>query len=684
MAQPNRQPNRLIHEASPYLQQHAYNPVDWYPWGEEALQKAKAEDKPIFLSIGYSSCHWCHVMERESFEDIDIAAILNEHFVPIKVDREERPDLDQIYQTICQLVTRGGGWPLSVWLTPDQKPFYVGTYFPPTERYGRPGFKQVLLALARAYREKRGEVTQVASDWTEAIAQLESLMPPGETIPDRQVVASAALALASRADRTHGGFGGAPKFPNTCSLELMLRHYHQTGDDLFLHLVKLTLRKMAEGGIYDQLGGGFHRYSVDARWGVPHFEKMLYDNALLPPLYLMAWQAIGDPFFGRIAAETLDYVLREMTHPEGGFYSTTDADSEGEEGKFFVFDPDDVAQAVGPDLAPLMCRYYGVTAEGNFEQTGKTVLHVAAAVEVLAQEFGLTIQEVEQRLALGRQKMLAYRQQRVPPFRDEKILTAWNGLMITAMARAGRILQEPRFTAAAEAAAQFILQKMTDQTGGLLRRYKDGRAGIPGFLEDYAYLAASLLDLYEATFNAKYLQEAVRYARETVRLFYDGAGSFYLTQEGAEALIHRPKDAADASTPAGGSVAVMTLLRLASFVQDEAFRSIPEAVFRTCRSQMEKMPGGYASLLSALDFYLSGPTEVTLVGDPPAEWLTGLGRHFDPNLVLTRTGGSRPEVPIWAGKELKDGHPTLYVCRNFACSPPATSWEEAEQYLKGR
>lgn len=676
-----RKTNRLIHEASPYLQQHAYNPVDWYPWGPEALQKAKDEDKPIFLSVGYSACHWCHVMEHESFDNPEIAAIMNEHFVCIKVDREERPDLDQIYQTVCQLVTRHGGWPLSVWLTPDQKPFYVGTYYPPTERYGRPGFRQVLLATARAYREKRAEVTRVSENWVGALAQSEATPDPAEDVPGRQAVADAAGLMAERIDREHGGFGGAPKFPSTYNLELMLRHWKTSGDDLHRELVAFTLRKMAEGGIYDQLGGGFHRYSVDDHWAVPHFEKMLYDNASLPPLYVAVWQATGDPFFRRIAEETLAYVMREMTHPEGGLYSTTDADSEGEEGKFFVFDRHDVEEAAGADLAGLMCAHYGVTEEGNFEHTGKTVLHIARSPSELASDFNLSEDEVQRRLQNGRNVMLAYREKRVPPFRDEKILCGWNGLMISAFARAGRAFRNFRFTGAARGAADFVLARLTDGQGNLLRRFKDGNAAIGGYIEDYAYFTAGLIDLYEATFDERYLQAAIRYARDSVRLFYDGQGSFYLTRADAEGLIHRPKDAMDSSTPAGSSIAVMNLLRLIPFTGDDTFRTVAEQVFKTYRLHMEKMPGGTASLLQALDLYLSSPTEVTLVGEAPEAWLAELGRLYLPDLVLTRVDGSRDEAPIWAGKTAKEGKPTLYVCRNFACSPPVTEWEHALAHL---
>ncbi len=620
-------------------------------------------------------------MEHESFSDPDIAAMMNEHFINIKVDREERPDLDQIYQSICQIVTRRGGWPLSVWLTPEQKPFYVGTYFPPTDRYGRPGFKQTLHALHRAYTEKRDEVREVSENWTSAIAQSEQVPTAAGNVPPRQLVSNAARALAKRVDREHGGFGGAPKFPNTYNLEVMLRHYKATGDQEMLGLVTLTLRKMAEGGVYDQLGGGFHRYSVDARWAVPHFEKMLYDNASLPPVYLAAWQITGDSLFRRIAEETLDYVIREMTHPEGAVYATTDADTEGEEGKFFVFDRAEVFEAVGPDLGELMCRHYGVSMEGNFEHTGKTVLHMAERADELARDLDLPVEEVEQRLQEGRRLMLAYREKRVPPFRDEKILTAWNGLMISAFARAARVLRVQRYAGAARSAADFVLRRLTDEQGGLLRRYKDGNAAIAGYIEDYAYFTAGLIDLYEATFEEGYLRKAVHYARETVRLFYDGQGSFYLTQEGAEPLIHRPRDAMDSSTPAGSSVAVHNLLRLIPFTGDDTFREIAEQVFRTYQEHMERYAGGMGTLLAALDLYHASPTEVTLVGPAPEEWLEGLGRHFEPNLLLTRIDEPRDDAPIWAGKGMQGGRPTAYVCRNFACSPPATDWSALVQHL---
>lgn len=701
----NRKFNRLIHEASPYLQQHAYNPVDWYPWGPEALQRARAENKPIFLSIGYSACHWCHVMEHESFANPEIAALLNEHFVCIKVDREERPDIDSVYMSVCQLVTKHGGWPLSVWLFPDGRPFYVGTYFPPTPRYGRPGFPQVLQTIADAWATKRAQLEEVAANWIEALRLTEAVPQAQEAIPERTIIDEAAEAMLHQIDWTHGGFGGAPKFPNSFNLQLMLRAAAGGAAEgaRMQEAVRLTLRKMAAGGIYDHLAGGFHRYSVDAQWAVPHFEKMLYDNATLAPLYLEAWQVSGDPEFRRVTEETLDWVLWGMTAPEGGFYATTDADSEGEEGRFFVFDRAEIEEAAGTDLGDLLCRHFGVTAEGNFEESGKTVLHLARTTVQLAAEDGLAEAKVAERLAEGKRLLLAYRAKRVPPFRDEKILTAWNGLMISALARAGRCLQAERFTAAARTATEFILARLVDGEGRLLRRFKgagsaqahvvaqragkgeaqqEDRIGIHGFLEDYAYLAAALLDLYEATFEERYLELAVHYHEETLRLFWDGAGAFYLTPQEGELLIHRPTDAMDASVPAGSSVAVMTGLRLLPFTGNERYRQVAESVFQTYSQQMRQYPGGMATLLAALDLYLSSPTEVTLVGGAPGEWLMELGQFYLPNLVLTALPSPRAKRPIWAGKSAIDGGPTGYVCRNFACSAPATTWEDLAQHLR--
>ncbi len=679
MIETHRQPNRLIHEASPYLLQHAHNPVDWYPWGEEALSTAKRQNKPILLSVGYSSCHWCHVMERESFENEAIAAIMNEHFVNIKVDREERPDLDHIYQTVCQMVTQQGGWPLTVFLTPDLKPFYVGTYYPPDDRFGRPGFTRVLMAVAAAYRERRSDVEGVAENWTHALGQAETLAAPTAAAPpEAEIIRERALELAGHVDRTNGGLGGAPKFPNPEPLALMLRAHRRTGAGELLELVELTLRKMAHGGIYDQLGGGFHRYSVNARWTVPHFEKMLYDNALLPPVYLAAWQITRNPLYERIVRETLAYVEREMLDPRGGFYSTQDADSEGEEGLFFVWTPAQVAEVLGPVDGELICRHLGITPKGNFED-GTTVLTWAAGPE----ELGVT----DQRLRELKDRLWAAREQRTKPGRDDKVLTGWNGLMITAFARAATVLGDDHCRQVARRAADFVLAELSAPDGGLLRRWKDGKAAITGYLEDYAYLTQALLDVHEATLDEQYLQAAERLNRETVRRFWDGqTGGFFSTEAGVAGLIHRPREVADSATPAANSIATLNLLRLLPFTGETADREKAEQVFRAHRPHMERMAWGMSSLLAALDFYLSGGTEVTLVGpaDAPevAAWARELGTRYLPNLVLTRVDPpGRSGRPIWTGKTQQDGRPTLYVCKDFACSPPATDWSEAAAWL---
>jgi uncharacterized protein YyaL (SSP411 family) len=519
--------NRLIDESSPYLRQHAHNPVDWYPWGDEAFAKARAENKPVFLSVGYSACHWCHVMERESFENDEIAALMNELFVNVKVDREERPDVDQIYMNAVQLLTGRGGWPMSVFLTPEGEPFYGGTYFPPEERHGMPGFPRVLKAIAQAYREKPEDVQRTAGQLINALAQMDEREAVAEP-PTASIVADAAAKLAQAYDETNGGLGEAPKFPNTSAFEVFLRVARTSGDHRFLDMVLHTLRKMAHGGIYDQLGGGFHRYSVDARWLVPHFEKMLYDNAQLVPLYLSAYQASGDAFFARIARETLDYVVREMRDAEGGFYSTQDADSEGIEGKFFVWDAAEARALLGDEAADLACRYWDITDVGNFED--HNILHVTLEVEQLAKLFGRNdVEEVRGILADARAKLFAARAQRVRPGLDDKILTAWNGLMISAFARGAEVLGEPIYADVAVAAVEFIENKLL-RGDRLLSTYKDGRAKLNGYLDDYAFIAAALIDVFELTQARAYLSRAVALIDAAVRHFWDDSGGgFYFT-----------------------------------------------------------------------------------------------------------------------------------------------------------
>src|SRR5215213_5248345 len=579
--------NRLAHETSPYLLQHKDNPVEWYPWGEEALRRAREEDKPILLSVGYSACHWCHVMERESFEDEATARIMNEHFVNIKVDREERPDIDSIYMSAVQALTRHGGWPMTVFLTPDGAPFYGGTYFPPAPRGGLPSFQQVLLSLAEAYENRRGEVEKSAESVREYLQAAAGAAIPKSAV-GTELLDGAAASLSGELDRRFGGFGGAPKFPQAMNLEVLLRHHHRTGDRDALSGVEVTLRAMANGGIYDQLGGGFARYSVDRYWLVPHFEKMLYDNALLSLLYLETYQATGDAFYRRIAEETLDYVLRDMTSEDGGFYSAEDADSEGVEGKFYVWTPEELESALGPDEASLAARYWDVTEQGNFE--GRNILHVPLPPEAVAGEFGLTSEELRERIVENRGKLFAVREKRTRPGRDEKILAAWNGLMLRSFAFAARVTGREDYREAAVKNATFIVEKMKGD-GRIHRSYKDGRARFNGYLEDYAMVADGLVAVYEATFETRWLVEADALMGAVSELFWDEERrTFYDTPADHEELVTRPRDVYDNATPSGTSVATEVLLKLALFLDRGDYRQRAEDVLDELAGGMEKVP----------------------------------------------------------------------------------------------
>ena len=558
--------NRLAQETSPYLLQHKNNPVDWYPWGEEALEKARAEDKPILLSVGYSACHWCHVMERESFEDEATAEIMNKYFVNIKVDREERPDVDSIYMSAVQAMTRHGGWPMTVFMTPDGAPFYGGTYFPPVPSRGMPSFKQVLLSLADAYANRREEVLASAENVREFLKESSTASIPRSEVSEG-LLAHGANALAGQIDNRFGGFDGAPKFPQAMNLEVLLRHHKRTGDRAALSGVELTLRQMANGGIYDQLGGGFARYSVDEYWLVPHFEKMLYDNALLARLYLEAYEATGDGFYRRIAEETLDYVMRDMRSPEGGFYSAEDADSEGVEGKFYVWTPEEIEATLEPEDAKLAERYWDVTERGNFE--GKNILNVPRPPEAVADEFGLSTEELWQRILLIRERLFTEREKRVRPGRDEKVLAAWNGLMLRAFALAAGATGREEYLRVAKENAVFLLEKLVVD-GRLRRSYKDGQARLNGYLEDYACVADGLVELYEATFETRWLREAASLADAILGLFWEEAeGAFYDTAADHEELVTRPRDVYDNASPSGNSVAVDVLLRLSVLLERE-------------------------------------------------------------------------------------------------------------------
>jgi uncharacterized protein YyaL (SSP411 family) len=679
--------NRLAKETSPYLLQHKDNPVDWYPWGEEALKRAREEDRPVLLSVGYSACHWCHVMERESFEDDETARMMNEHFVNVKVDREERPDIDSIYMAAVQALTRHGGWPMTVFLTPDGAPFYGGTYFPPIPSRGMPSFQQLLLSVVDAYENRREEVLQNAQAIRDYLQASTAAVMPEADSAGTELLDRAAGALLSQLDRRFGGFGGAPKFPQAMNLEVLLRHYHRTGDRSALDGVELTCRQMANGGIYDQLGGGFSRYSVDAYWLVPHFEKMLYDNALLSRLYLETYQATGDTFYRRIAEETLDYVLRDMTSEEGGFYSAEDADSEGEEGKFYVWTPDELEAVLNPDEASLAARYWDVTERGNFE--GKNILHVACPPEAVADEFGLSTEELWARIATIRAKLFAVREERVRPGRDEKILAAWNGLMLRSFALTARVTGREDYREAAVKNGTFIVEKLKED-GRIHRSYKDGRARFNGYLEDYAMVADGLLALYEATFETRWLLEADALLDAVSELFWDEEKrTFYDTPADHEELVTRPRDVYDNATPSGTSVATEVLLKLALFLDRGDYRQRAEDVLEKLAGGMEKVPSGFGRLLCALDLSTSETREVAIVGDPEAldtrDLLDTVYAGYLPNKVVAGRSPDDDEagglIPLLAQRPAREGKATAYVCVHYACQTPTTDPEELSRQL---
>ena len=697
--------NQLIHETSPYLLQHAHNPVDWYAWGGEALRKAKELDRPILLSVGYSACHWCHVMERESFENEEIAQLMNEHFVSIKVDREERPDIDAIYMQAVQALTGQGGWPMTMFLLPDGRPFYGGTYFPPRDRqYGRevmPGFPRVLLTMAEAYAQHREQVEEQAAQIADFLQKRSSspLVSRGGAAPagalPLEMLGAASRELASEFDPVHGGFSNAPKFPNTMSLEFLLRmHLHRVRGEIGSkatlpekEIVETTLHKMANGGIYDQLGGGFHRYSVDAQWLTPHFEKMLYDNALLARVYLHAYLLTGNPFYRRIVEETLDYVAREMVSPEGGFYSTQDADSEGVEGKFFTWTPEEIEAILPAEDAALFMLYYDVTKRGNFE--GKNILHIEQDAQTVADQAQVSLERLQEVLRRGRAALFQARELRVRPARDEKILTSWNGLMLRAFAEAARHLERADYLQIAVKNAGFLLERLQSE-GRVLRTYKDGRAKLNGYLEDYTFLADGLLALYEADFQPRWFVEARRLMDEAIRLFADAQnGGFFDTGSDHEELVSRPKDIMDNAIPAGNSMAIDVLLRLAAFTGEEAYRQRVGDYLRALADIMAQHPQSFGHALGALDLALSPVKEFAIVGDPQASDTRALLRvinsRFLPNSVLACASAgdaaSASAVPLLEDRPMRESKATAYVCQHFACLAPVTTPQELEKLV---
>jgi uncharacterized protein len=681
-----RHTNRLIHETSPYLLQHAHNPVDWYPWGDEAFQKAKSENKPVLLSIGYSACHWCHVMEHESFENEKIAALMNDLFVSIKVDREERPDLDEIYMNAVQMLTGRGGWPMTVFLTPEGNPFYGGTYFPPEDRQGMPGFPRVLTGVAQAYREKPQDVEKSVEQILSALKRMSESHDSKATFsPD--AIAESAEQISRAYDSDHGGLGHAPKFPNAGVYELFLRHYHQSKNLRFLEMVTHTLTKMAQGGIYDHLGGGFHRYSVDERWLVPHFEKMLYDNAQLLRIYAQLYCITGNELFKNVTEETADYLLREMFHSEGGFYSTQDADSEGEEGKFFVWSPQEINAILGEEAAEIFARIYDVSDFGNFE--GKNILHPILSLEQASKLFRKDVKEIAALVADSKEKLFHEREKRIKPFRDEKIITSWNGLVLSGLAEAINISPKKAYVESANRTVRFIFSKMF-RNGHLLHTYKDAKAKLLGYLDDYAFLAVGLLDLYETTFDRTQFERTIELADTMLSEFWDEQdGAFFYTGKSHEQLISRAKPVFDASIPSGNSMATHLLLRLYHLTGREDYLKRAEAVLRSYYDVMMSQPFGFAHMLCALDLYLRKPKEIVVIGNRDdtnvAELVNRIHSVYLPNKTLQLAGPDQSLEkisPLLQGKTQLDGKPTVYVCHNFTCSAPVTNWEELKPLLE--
>jgi len=698
-------PNRLATETSLYLKQHAQNPVDWYPWGPEALARAKELDRPIFLSVGYSACHWCHVMEHESFEDEATAALMNQYFVCIKVDREERPDIDTIYMNALHVLTReGGGWPLSVFLTPDRVPFFAGTYYPPDDRYaahGRPSFRRLLAEIHNAWVNRRDRITEIGRTATEHLRGMSDL-PVSATEVTPELLFGALNALRRSYDPKYGGFGSAPKFPHALELRLLLRLSERFNDPVALDMVKHTLTMMARGGIYDQIGGGFARYSVDAQWLVPHFEKMLYDNALLTSAYVEAFQKTRDPFFEQIARETLDYVEREMTtravngdvKDVGAFYSTQDADSEGEEGKFYVWSMDELRNALGTEDAEFACKVWGVTRGGNFE--GHNILFRTLSDEDEAKAHGMSALDFQAKLKNVKKKLYETRSQRVWPGRDEKILTAWNGLMISAFAHASAVFDRERpfavYRRTALSAAGFLLGRMRTPAGRLYRTTgQDQPPKLNGYLEDYAFLADALVTLYEAAFVPQLLTDAIELAEAMLKHFADpNAPGFFFTADDHEELITRTKDLHDGSTPSGNAMAVTVLLRLAALTGRRDLAEPAERALRGYRETMAEHPAASGQMLIALDFYL-GPVQQIVVVGPTAEddtrrALSAIARAFRPNRVIAfhdPADGAPPVelASLFAGKEPVNGVVTVYVCENFACQAPLVGADAVEKFF---
>lgn len=686
--------NRLFGESSPYLLQHAHNPVQWYPWGEEALQKAKSENRPIFLSIGYSACHWCHVMAHESFEDEEIAKIMNENFINIKVDREERPDIDDIYQRVSQLAIGTGGWPLSVFLTPDQKPFYVGTYFPKYGRYGMPGFGTILGQLAEAYKTKRQEIDSATVEFLQALEHsAKDVQQPRGVILDRSILDEAAVGLLHMSDPVYGGFGQAPKFPNPSNLLFLLRCYDISGINRYKDFVMFTADKMAAGGIHDQIGGGFARYSTDQKWLVPHFEKMLYDNALLVQVYAELYQISGDEKYLEVVEKTLEYVRREMMSPENGFYSAQDADSEGEEGKFYVWSKQEISNSLGDEtIARIFCEYYGVGQAGNFE--GKNILNIRSSFADLSLKYSRPPEMLKRIINDASFRLFEIREKRVKPGRDDKILTAWNGLMISGFAKGFRVTNNKHYLEIAKNTIEFIESRVTRDNGRLYRTFKDGISKLNAYLDDYAFYVNALLDVFELDSNPIYLEKAIRYTDFMLQHFWDPVDcTLYFTSDDHEQLIVRTKSLYDLAVPSGNSVAASDLLRLYHLTQKNDYLEKAEQIMKAGATSSAENPFGFGQLLTAIYLYVKKPIEITVgttdnigEGQKMARWIN---KQFMPNaitaIIENQSQLSRlQEYPFFSGTNSARTSQTDYavICRNFTCSVPIYSLSDFQEQIK--
>jgi len=685
----DKKPNRLIKEKSPYLLQHAHNPVDWYPWGDEAFAKAKAEDKPVFLSIGYSTCHWCHVMERESFEDQEVADFLNANYVAIKVDREERPDVDHIYMAACQAMTGSGGWPLTVIMTAERKPFFTGTYFPKTNKWGRPGLMEILAAVRKKWVEDKADILQHAERIT-GLFRSRAREASAGTLSEA-VLEECYFQLEQNFDQGYGGFGQAPKFPMPHNLMFLLRYWRNTGEKNALAMVEKTLDAMRRGGIYDHLGGGFARYSTDKKWLVPHFEKMGYDNALLCYTYLEACQCTQNKDFARVAEEIVDYVLRDMTGPQGEFYSAEDADSEGVEGKFYVWTKQEILDLLGAEDGAAFCEFYDVSDAGNFEDTNilNTIQQDATAV---AARHNMEPDELEKLLARSRKKLFEFREKRVHPFKDDKVLTAWNGLMIAAIAKAARVLDREDYAAAAEKALDFVLAKLVrPEDGRLLARYREGEAAFPAYIDDYAFLLWALVELFETTQQPQLLQKATMIAKDMIRLFWDEKQhGFFFYGTDSEDLIARPKELYDGATPAGNSVAAYALLRLARMTDNQEMEATVARMMSAFAGEVLSYPRAHTFFLMALQGFLTPPRHLVIAGDradPAAQRLwQETARHFIPETIVVfcdskASGELAAVIPVARGKTTVAGGAAAYFCENFACQLPVSDLDELRQKL---